>query len=45
MGDKEHRLAAGMDAYVSNPHNPKELFAAIEDAVLNPKKINETESA
>jgi two-component system sensor histidine kinase/response regulator len=37
VGDKERCLAAGMDGYLSKPLHPKELFAVIEDAVLNPK--------
>jgi CheY-like chemotaxis protein/nitrogen-specific signal transduction histidine kinase len=37
VGDKERCLAAGMDGYVSKPLQPAELFAAIEEAALNPK--------
>src|SRR5260221_3187307 len=37
VGDKELCLAAGMDGYLSKPLHPSELFAVIEDAVLNPK--------
>jgi CheY-like chemotaxis protein len=29
-GDREKCLAAGMDAYVSKPLNPVQLFAAID---------------
>ena len=36
-GDAERCLAAGMDAYVAKPLQPKELAAAIE-AVLGPEK-------
>jgi PAS domain S-box-containing protein len=32
-GDKQRFLASGMDAYVSKPLRPKELFAAIESAL------------
>jgi HPt (histidine-containing phosphotransfer) domain-containing protein len=35
-GDREQCLAAGMDAYVSKPLRPDELFAAI-DAVVTPR--------
>jgi signal transduction histidine kinase/DNA-binding response OmpR family regulator len=37
VGDKDRCLAAGMDAYVSKPRQPRELFAAIEDLAGGPK--------
>ena len=33
QGDREKCLAAGMDAYVSKPIRPEELFAAIEQVL------------
>jgi two-component system, sensor histidine kinase and response regulator len=33
VGDKERRIASGMDGYVSKPIQTKELFEAIENAV------------
>ena len=38
VGDKERRLAAGMDGYISKPLRPKERFAAIEDSLLTLKE-------
>ena len=40
-GDREQCLAAGMDAYVSKPLRPEELFSAI-DAVspVSPRKFS-----
>jgi CheY-like chemotaxis protein len=35
-GDKKRCLAAGMDAYVSKPLHPKDLFSAIEDSLSSP---------
>jgi DNA-binding response OmpR family regulator len=37
LGDKERCLEAGKDGCVSKPLHPTELFATIDDAVLNPK--------
>jgi two-component system, sensor histidine kinase and response regulator len=36
VGDKERCLAAGMDAYLTKPLCPDDLFAAIEDLVPSP---------
>jgi CheY-like chemotaxis protein len=33
QGDRDRCLSAGMDAYVSKPIQPDEVFEAIEDAV------------
>jgi two-component system, sensor histidine kinase and response regulator len=38
-GDREQCLAAGMDAYVSKPLRPEELFSAIEAAIGQPTAI------
>jgi CheY-like chemotaxis protein len=35
-GDREHCLTAGMDAYISKPIQPKELFEIIKSLSLVP---------
>jgi CheY-like chemotaxis protein len=34
QGDRDKCLRAGMNAYVSKPIQPEEVFEAIEDAVM-----------
>jgi two-component system, sensor histidine kinase and response regulator len=34
QGDRDKCLGAGMNAYVSKPIQPEEVFEAIEDAVM-----------
>ncbi len=43
-GDRERSLAAGMDAYVTKPLRPKELFAAF-DSLLSGRKTAPTGAA
>ncbi|OYP34220.1 response regulator [Rhodopirellula sp. MGV] len=42
-GDREKCLSAGMDSYVAKPVNPKQLFRAIEIAILG-EQTDETQS-
>ena len=43
QGDRERCLSAGMDAYVSKPINPKELFAVVhtvfQSSTMAPEKV------